>query len=139
MWPLGVQGRKYVPQYCKLTLRNEGGLGVEAVHRRKESIVYHLSLLSPLGMRTGRKERAQQFICSRAEDETGGLDLEVRRETEGLKIAYLLPWWAWGSREWQGVGSETQSSNNSLSCVMHCGIFCALLPCFSLQSPFVFI
>lgn len=38
------------------------------------------------------KGRPQQVVCYRSGDETGVLDLEERRQSEGLKIIYLLPW-----------------------------------------------
>lgn len=34
------------------------------------------------------------MVYLRARDETGGLDLEMRRESD-LKIVYLLPWPVW--------------------------------------------
>lgn len=52
-------------------------------------------LLSPLGMGTEREQRPQQVACYRAGDESGGLDLEERRGSGHLKLAYRLPWLTW--------------------------------------------
>lgn len=54
--------------------------------------MYHQDLPSPPGMGVKRKERLPKLVCYRAGDKTGGLDLEERRETVGLRITHLLPW-----------------------------------------------
>lgn len=38
--------------------------------------MFHQDLLTPLGMGAVSEERQQQVVCSRAGEETGGLDLE---------------------------------------------------------------
>lgn len=38
------------------------------------------------------EEKLHQVACYRLKDETGGLDLEGREESEDLKLAYLLHW-----------------------------------------------
>lgn len=54
-------------------------------------------LLSPLRIGTESEEKPQQVICSRAGDETRGLDMEGRRESEKLSLfpcfTSLLDWW----------------------------------------------
>lgn len=47
-------------------------------------------LLSPLGMGAVNEGKAEQKICCRAGDETGGLDLQEWRGREDLKLTYLL-------------------------------------------------
>lgn len=74
--PLGVQGK------CPWRLEAEmtGWVG-EGICGR---------FLWSAGGRTGNKGKPQPVVCYRYVDETGGLDLEQRRETEDLKITYLL-------------------------------------------------
>lgn len=47
-------------------------------------------LLCPVGMGAESKETPQHLVCYRAGDESGGLGLEERKETEGLELAHLL-------------------------------------------------
>lgn len=47
----------------------------------------HQDLLGLLGMEAGYEVRQQQIVCYRVVDETGGLDLEEKRESEDLKLA----------------------------------------------------
>lgn len=49
--------------------------------------VLHQDLLGLLGMEAGYEVRQQQIVCYRVVDETGGLDLEEKRESEDLKLA----------------------------------------------------
>lgn len=85
-------------------------------------------LLSTLGVETESEERPQQVICCRTVDETGGLDVEEKRQSEDLKVASLLHWlinllvwqgWLLGSqgmvhgvsgwdnrKSWRNVGEE---------------------------------
>lgn len=58
-------------------------------HRRDESRVFHHSLLNSLGM-GAENELRPQLVCSGAGEETGRLDMEERRESEALKLTYLL-------------------------------------------------
>lgn len=51
-----------------------------------------LDFLSPLGMEVECEEKLQEAVCYRPKAETGGLDLEGRKESEGLKLACLLHW-----------------------------------------------
>lgn len=58
------------------------------IFRQEESRGFHQDCLSPLGMEA-ECEKLHQVVCYRPKDETGGLDLEGRKESEDLKLAYL--------------------------------------------------
>lgn len=92
MWSLGVQVG-CVSRYWELTLGMEMGWsgGAEGAQRREENRMCHQDL-SPPGMGAKRNERLPKLIGYRAGDKTGGLDLEERRETVGLRMTHLLPW-----------------------------------------------
>lgn len=53
------------------------------VHRRKRSRVFHQFVLK-LKVRAESEERTKHVVCYRARDDTVGLDMEGRRESEGL-------------------------------------------------------
>lgn len=55
----------------------------------------HQNLSSLLGMEAENEKKPQQIVCSRTEDETGGLDLNERREGEELKFYWptFTPGW----------------------------------------------
>lgn len=50
------------------------------VHKRNESRVFHQYLFSPWEYGEESEQKSQQIACYRAQDETGGLDMEQRWE-----------------------------------------------------------
>lgn len=70
------------------------------VYRKEESRLCPQDLLSLLRMGTERKEKPWQWSATKLE-----MKLEERRDSEDLKIAYLLPWpgWSAGSQGVPGV------------------------------------
>lgn len=54
------------------------------IYRKEESRLFHCDLYSPVGMGKENKERLPQVVCFRPGNETGGLDLEERKEGENL-------------------------------------------------------
>lgn len=63
--------------------------------------VREADLWSLLELGAGRKRRPQQMVSYRVKYKTELLGLKGRRESEDLKIAYLLSWQTWqaGSQE----------------------------------------
>lgn len=67
----------------------------------------HQNLSSLLGMEAENEKNPQQIFCSRTEDETGGLDLNERREGEELK--FYCPTFTVAPREClRELGTETK-------------------------------
>lgn len=54
------------------------------------SRVFHQDLLSPLDIGSEREERPHHVVCYSAGKGTKGLDMEVLRESEDLKLTYLF-------------------------------------------------
>lgn len=91
--PAGVLQVKCVSQYWELTLRNGDAESGHRRHPQEESSVCHQDLLSSLGVGAEREERPQLiwgWDC--------GLGLEVRRESEDLKICFSDGVWLLGSQ-----------------------------------------
>lgn len=66
------------------------GGGCKQVHRTEEHRVYHKDMFNSLEIWAKSEERPQYVVYYRAADETETLDLEERRESGNLKLAYLL-------------------------------------------------
>lgn len=96
-----------VSRYWKLILTNGDELRRRArgsAGERKPRCSPRICLI-PWEMWAENEERPKQIVGYRAGDETGGVDLEKRKESEDLKHAYLLCWylllwqpWLKGSR-----------------------------------------
>lgn len=70
--------------------REQAGVMPEGVHRREEGKTFSQVPFGSLGMRTKSEEMPHQVVCYKAEDESGGLDVEGRRVSEELKPAHPI-------------------------------------------------
>lgn len=124
-----------VSRYWKLILTNGDELRrrVRGSTGERKSRCSPRICLTPWEMWAENEERPKQIVDSRAGDETGGLDLEKRKESENLKHAYLLCWylllwqaclpegflgntcWSWGLQQWDKCGGRLKEE----ICVIH--------------------